>query len=58
MNVSVAISWLDSPSSTSALTYAIYWKMLGAGAGTVWLNNYIQANGQTVCSMTLMEIAA
>jgi len=57
VNSSSSISYLDSPATTSATTYSIWCKRVGAGAGTVQFNNYVTAN-QTVSSITLMEIAA
>ena len=47
---SVAMSVLDSPSTTSATTYQVYFK--SATAGTSYLNNSAKA------SITLIEIAA
>ena len=45
----VSMSYLDSPSTTSATTYQVYWKV---GSGTGYLNN-----GNTA-SITAFEIAA
>jgi hypothetical protein len=58
LNVATSITWLDSPASTSALTYTIYWKRVGGGGGVAFINNYITAANQTVSTLTLMEIAA
>jgi hypothetical protein len=44
----VSMSYLDSPSTTSATTYQVYWKV---GSGTGYLNN-----GNTA-SITAFEIA-
>ena len=49
INVSIAMSYLDSPSSTSELTYQVYFK---TGAGTAYLN---YPNGRA--SITAYEIA-
>ena len=49
-NSSASVSYLNSPSTTSSITYAIYWK--SGSAGTVYMN----ANGST-STITLMEIA-
>ena len=58
LNVATSITWLDSPASTSALTYTIYWKRIGGGGGVAFINNYITAANQTVSTLTLMEISA
>jgi hypothetical protein len=47
---------VDSPSTTSATTYAIYWAKL-SGAGTLYFNNYGTANGDTRSWFTVEEIA-
>lgn len=52
-----AATWLDSPATTSAITYEIYFKRVGAGTATVYINNYVVALGDTVSTLTLMEIA-
>jgi hypothetical protein len=57
INATTSISWQDSPSSTSALTYTIYWKRSGSGTGTAYINNYVTAANQTLSTLTLMEIA-
>lgn len=52
----LACSYLDSPSTTSAVTYRVYWKVLGGGDGG--LNNYAgSTNGVTRSSAVAMEIA-
>ena len=49
------LNWLDSPSTTSQITYKIQSKTTG---GTFWVNaRPSQQNGTTVSSITLMEIA-
>jgi hypothetical protein len=55
-NTTTSISYLDSPATTSSTTYAIYWARIGSG--TAYLNNYQTAIGQTVSTITLMEVAA
>ena len=49
-NSSASVSYLDSPSTTSSTTYAIYWRS-GNGSGV-----FINANAST-STITLMEIA-
>ena len=49
----IAMSFLDSPSSTSALTYEIYYRM--SGTGNIYLN--AATGGATVGTITVMEIA-
>tara|TARA_Y100000361_G_scaffold15459_1_gene12232 strand:- start:124 stop:660 length:537 start_codon:yes stop_codon:yes gene_type:complete len=52
----LACSFLDSPSTTSAITYRIYW--LVSGGGTGGLNNYVgSTNGVTRSSAVAMEVA-
>ena len=47
--------FLDSPSSTSSLTYQIYFN---SNTGTNIIYNYTDANGTPTSTITLMEIAA
>ena len=47
---------LDSPSTTSAVTYAIYWRV-GHGSGTVYYNNYASGANRTRSWFTVEEIA-
>ena len=47
-------SVLDSPSTTSAITYGVYWKV-SSGTGTI--NNYNAGNTSSNSSITVMEIA-
>ena len=54
-NMDATIMATDSPSTTSAVTYAIYWRR-GYGSGTVYYNNYINAN-RTRSWFTVEEIA-
>jgi hypothetical protein len=46
----------DSPSTTSAVTYAIFWKR-SSGSGTIYFNNYSTANNETRSWYTIEEIA-
>jgi hypothetical protein len=55
VNMSASYQYLDSPASTSALTYAIWWR--AQASGTIFLNNYYSSANRTVSSITLMEIA-
>ena len=53
-----AYAYLDSPSTTSSTTYALYWKSLSGGA--IGINNYAGAgsnDGNTKSSIVLTEIA-
>lgn len=52
--VPLSMSFLDSPSSTSALTYEIYYRMVGTG--NIYLN--ATTGGATIGTITVMEIAA
>ena len=52
----LSYTYLDSPASTSALTYAVYWRLAGGSNGTIYLNNYVSGAGTTGSSITLMEI--
>ena len=47
---------VDSPSTTSATTYAIFWARAG-GSGNIHFNNYLGANNQTRSWFTVEEIA-
>ena len=55
-NLNSSYQYLDSPATTSATTYAIYWK--STSGGSIQINNYYGANTRTVSGITLMEIAA
>lgn len=46
----------DSPSTTSAVTYAIYWNR-SYGSGTVYYNNYASGSNRTRSWFTVEEIA-
>jgi len=52
---STAISYLDSPSSTSSLTYEVY--MRSSNGNQIYINNYATGNNRTRSTITLMEIA-
>jgi hypothetical protein len=52
---SAAISYLDSPSSTSALTYEVY--MRSSNGNSIYVNNYVSGANRTRSTITLMEIA-
>jgi len=53
----VSFNFLDSPSSTSALTYKVQYKG-SAGAGQyIRINNYAGSAGDSASTITLMEIA-
>jgi hypothetical protein len=53
----LATTWLDSPSSTSALTYKTQFSR-AAGSGSVYVQNYNTTGGSSVSTITLMEIGA
>ena len=50
------IMTMDSPSTTSAVTYAIFWKR-SSGSGTIYFNNYGTLNNETRSWFTVEEIA-
>jgi hypothetical protein len=54
---SVAVTYLDSPSTTSAVTYALQFKVDSA-EGTVYINTTSNNSGYTASSIVLMEIGA
>jgi hypothetical protein len=54
---SVSISYLDSPATTSATTYTVQFAADPTG-NTVVVQTYNSLSGQTVSTITLMEIAA
>ena len=55
---SVAHSYLDSPNTTSATTYAVYMRS-GTGGGNIGIGNYaIGGDGSTRSTMILTEISA
>ena len=45
----------DSPSTTNATTYTLYWR--SSDAGTIGINNYNVLNGDSLSTITLQEIA-
>ena len=55
-NMDATIVAVDSPSTTSAVTYAIYWRV-GYGSGTVYYKNYASGANRTRSWFTLEEIA-
>ncbi len=57
-NFSSSYQYLDSPASTSALTYSIYWKCAGGTINNIGINNYISGANRTISGITLMAIAA
>ena len=57
------ITWLDSPSSTSELTYKIQWNLVDGSSGTIYLNRSIgdgdsSNRARTASNITCMEILA
>jgi len=54
---SVSTSYLDSPATTSSTTYKVQFSS-NANNALVQINDYYNSNGNTTCTMTLMEIAA
>ena len=52
---STAISFLDSPSATSELTYEIYAR--SSNGNQLYINNYYSGANRTRSTITLMEIA-
>ena len=51
-----SLTWLDSPNTTSAITYKIQWH--GNTAGTTYINRWFSSdNYHHVSTLTLMEIA-
>ena len=56
-NMSWGSQYLDSPATTSATTYALYFYSQ-TGASAVYFNNYYGASGRTKSLFTAMEIAA
>ena len=55
-NMDATVMAVDSPSTTSATTYAIYWKV-GYGSGTIYYNNYASGANRTRSWFTVEEIA-
>jgi hypothetical protein len=55
-NLAASYQYLDSPASTSAQTYALYWR--ASNSAGVGINNYITGNNRTYSGITLMEIKA
>ncbi len=57
ISVNSPFTYFDSPATTSATTYAVYYKNGGAGGATIYFNNYAGTASNTVSTITLMEIA-
>ena len=53
---SPTMMYVDSPSTTSATTYAIFFARAG-GSGNIFFNNYLGGNNQTRSWFTVEEIA-
>jgi hypothetical protein len=49
------INYSDSPATTSAYTYKVQFKV--SSGGSAYMNNYFANNGNSISSITLMEIA-
>jgi len=54
MNMPMAYNYLDSPSSTSSLTYQVYWRVTGSTTGYLNTN---WGSGTLTASITAFEIA-
>ena len=54
MSGEAATSYLDSPATTSSVTYKVQY---ATSAGTLQMNNFNGATGSTTSTITLMEIA-
>ncbi len=57
MQAPYSLLYLDSPATTSSITYTPYFKNTGNSAGTVYFN-IPHAGGQPTAVIVLMEIAA
>jgi len=53
----VAISYLDSPATTSSTTYKVQC-LSASNASSTRINDYYSGTNPSVCTMTLMEISA
>jgi hypothetical protein len=49
-------NYLDSPATTSAITYTLQWKI--SNGGTLQINNYETSPNYSTSTWTLMEVAA
>lgn len=49
---------LDSPATTSAITYKTQYRSVNGGSGGAVINNYAATSGQAKSTITLMEIGA
>ena len=56
--VPYAVNYVDSPASTSALTYALFFANQNGSTGAVDVNTYVAAAGDTEGRITLIEIGA
>ena len=56
--VPYAVNYVDSPASTSALTYALFFANQNGTTGTTDVNTYVNTAGSTEGRITLMEIGA
>ena len=54
-NAQVSFNYLDSPNTTSSITYKI--TMRGHNSDNLRINNYYGSNGGAASTLTLMEIA-
>lgn len=54
---SINFIWLDSPASTSSLTYKTQFAS-SANASNVRVNDYVSSNGDSVSTLTLIEVSA
>ena len=56
-NGNTSTSYLDSPATTSAITYKVQWN-ISSNSGILYINNYAGGGqGTTQSTLTLMEIA-
>jgi hypothetical protein len=53
----ISFSFLDSPSSTSALTYKVQYKGSAGTGQYIRINNYAGSTGDSASTITLMEVA-
>ena len=50
-----SLNYLDSPATTSATTYAVFFSTV---SGTAYVNDYLVSSGDTISSITTLEIGA
>jgi hypothetical protein len=53
----ISFNYLDSPSSTSALTYKVQYKGSAGTGEYIRINNYVGSTGDSASTITLMEVA-